>query len=377
MSAIEPYDARAGRLGCACPEDTERALRRLPGQWQLAGGFALVVLAQALTIGVLPLAGAMIASNERWATLPLAVFLLGAACASVPATFLLDAFGRRAGFALGASLGVAGGLIAAYAITVRAFPVLLVGCAWLGAAQGFGMFYRHAAAFGAGAGSRSSVVARLLGAGALAGLIGPIGAGAAEALFVPYTFVGTLLLAAIAQLGALTFAVMLPEARFSHAGDTVEAMSAATPRPALAWRELTMPTLLAGAAWMAMTSAMASAPLALAGCGIALPLISGFVAWHVVAMYAPALVGGALADRLGAQPLAWLGLLLAVSAAIATRLVPDAASIGVAFLIVGAGWSLATLGATLRLHERGTPSRGQLALHDVSLLAAALIGALI
>lgn len=377
MSAIEPYDARAGRPGCACPEDTDRALRRLPGQWQLAGGFALVVLAQALTIGVLPLAGAMIASDERLATLPLAVFLLGAACASVPATFLLDAFGRRAGFALGASLGVAGGLIAAYAITVRAFPVLLVGCAWLGAAQGFGMFYRHAAAFGAGAGSRSSAVARLLGAGALAGLIGPLGAGAAEALFVPYTFVGTLLLAAIAQLGALTFAVMLPEARFSHAGDTVEAMSAATPRPALPWRELTMSTLLAGAAWMAMTSAMASAPLALAGCGIALPLISGFVAWHVVAMYAPALVGGALADRLGAQSLAWLGLVLTVGAAVATRLAPDAASIGAAFLIVGAGWSLATLGATLRLHERGTPSRGQLALHDVSLLAAALIGALI
>ena len=377
MSAIDPYDARVGRLGCACPEDTERALRRLPGQWQLAGGFALVVLAQALTIGVLPLAGAMIASDERWAALPLAVFLLGAACASVPATFLLDAFGRRAGFALGASLGVAGGLIAAYAITVRAFPVLLVGCAWLGAAQGFGMFYRHAAAFGAGVGNKVSAVARLLGAGALAGLIGPLGAGAVEALFVPYTFVGTLLLAAVAQLGALTFAVMLPEARFSHAGDTVEAMSAAVSAAALQWRELTLPTLLAGAAWMAMTSAMASAPLALAGCGIALPLISGFVALHVVAMYAPALVGGALADRLGAQLLAWLGLVLAVGAAVATRLAPDAASIGVAFLIVGAGWSLATLGATLRLHERGTPSRGQLAVHDVSLLAAALIGALI
>jgi len=128
---------------------------------------------------------------------------------------------------------------------------------------------------------------------------------------------------------------------------------------------------------MAMTSAMASAPLALAGCGIALPLISGFVAWHVVAMYAPALVGGALAAKCGAQWLAAFGLLLALSAAVVTRLAPDAASIGAAFLIVGAGWSLATLGATLRLHERGTPSRGQLAVHDVSLLAAALIGAMI
>ena len=42
--------------------------------------------------------------------------LLGAATATFPASFLLDAFGRRAALALGASLGIAGGLIMAWAL---------------------------------------------------------------------------------------------------------------------------------------------------------------------------------------------------------------------------------------------------------------------
>lgn len=383
MSASEYFDAeaeaaRAGRLGCACPEDAPRALRRSLGIGRLAGGFALVVLAQALTLGALPLAGAMLAPRPELSTLPLGALLLGAALASLPASFLLDTFGRRAAFALGASLGVAGGLMAAYAMALGAFSMLVLGAAWLGAAQGFGMFYRHAAAFGAATGARAGLVARLIGAGALAGLAGPLLAGAAEAAFAPYTFAGTLLLAALAQLGALAFAVLLPEARFSHADLTVEAMSAPLERPApLAWRALVAPTLIGALAWGAMTSAMAGAPLSLAGCGVGVPLISGIVAWHVVAMYAPALAGGVLVRRIGATPLALLALALCLGAAVAVTQASDAVMISGAFLTVGAGWALASLATTLMLHGTGTPNRLQLAAHDGLLLAAALLGVLI
>lgn len=366
-------EARSGRLACACPEDSARLLRRVPGDGRLAAGFALVVLAQALTIGVLPLAGAMLADDARLAALPLAVFMLGAAVASVPASFLLDSFGRRVGFALGASLGVAGGVLAAHAIYVLSFRELLIGCAWLGAAQGFGMFYRHAAAFGAGVGLRASAVARLLGAGVLAGLVGPMIAGSAEALFVPYVFVGTLAAAALAQLGVLVFAVLLPEARYAHAGDLIDE----APRAPLAWRPLVLPTVISGLAWAAMTSAMAGAPLAFAACGISTPAITGFVAWHVVAMYAPALAGGRLAERFGAGPLAAFGLALALGGAVAVHLAGEADIIATAFLLVGAGWSLATLGATLRLHESGEASRAQLAAHDGLILVCALAGTLL
>ncbi|QFR34325.1 MFS transporter [Ancylobacter sp. TS-1] len=376
--------ARAGRLGCACPEDAGRPLRRSLGAGRLACGFALVVLAQALTLGVLPLAGAMLAPAESLAYLPmahvpLAAFLLGAALASLPASFLLDSFGRRAGFALGASLGVAGGLLAAYGLILAQFPLLVVGALWLGAAQGFGLFYRHAAAFGAGAApdGQGRAVARLIGAGALAGLAGPLLAGVAEEAFAPYTFAGTLILAALAQLGVLAFAVVLPEARASHAAFTVEAKDATAPVARLPWRAVVAPTLLAALAWGAMTATMAGAPLSLAGCGVGVPTISGVVAWHVVAMYAPALAAGALAARLGAGTMALAALLLCLGAAVAASLSADAVAISAAFLAVGAGWSLATAGTTLMLHGQGAPSRLQLGVHDGALLVAALAGVLV
>ncbi|MCB4770600.1 hypothetical protein LGR54_18480 [Ancylobacter sp. Lp-2] len=350
-----------------------RPLRRAPGEARLAVGFALVVLAQALTIGVLPLAGAMLAPDPRLAALPLAALLLGAAAASVPASFLLDAFGRRAGFALGAGLGVAGGLIGAHGLYTASFRELVIGCAWLGAAQGFGMFYRHAAAFGAGAGGRSAAVGKLMGAGVLAGLIGPALAGWAEGLFTPFAFVGTLLAAALAQLGVLLFAVLLPEARVSHAVDPVEAVR----RPVAGWRAWGPPTLIAALAWAAMSAAMSGVPLGLVACGVAGPAVTGFVAWHVVAMYAPALAGGVLAERFGAFRVAVAGLALAVAGLAATRLTGDVGGLALAFLGVGAGWSLATFGTTLALHAQGPSSRARLALHDGAILLAALAGVLL
>lgn len=368
-----PDAARAGRLACACPEDEARVLRRAPGEGTLLGGFALVVLAQALTLGALPLAGALLAARPMQAAWPMTAFLIGAALASLPASFLLDAFGRRAGFALGAALGVAGGLLAAYGLVVRALPLLLIGALWLGAAQGFGLFYRHAAAFGVGAVGRGGAIGRLVAAGALAGLIGPLAAGAAEAAFAPYTLVGTLTLATLAQLGALAFAVALPEARFSHAD--VEAEVAA-PVP-LAWPALVLPTLIGALAWAAMTAAMVGAPLALAECGVAVAGITGVVAWHVVAMYAPALIGGALVNRVGAIPLAIAGAVLAVIAAVLARYAGEAVLIGGAFLAVGTGWSLALVGATAMVHLAGAPTRLQLGLHDALLFAAALMGAVL
>lgn len=366
-------EIRAGRLGCACPEDAARLLRRVPGEARLAAGFALVVLAQALTIGVLPLAGAMLADDPRLAALPLAALICGAAAASVPAAFLLGSFGRRAGFALGASLGVAGGLIGAHGIHAASFRELVVGCVWLGAAQGFGMFYRHAAAFGAGAGMRGAAVGRLLAAGALAGLISPVLAGAVEALFVPFIFVGTLLAATLAQLGVLLFAVSLPAARFAHADDGVGAGQ----HKALGWQAIAGPTLIAALAWGAMSAGMSSAPLGLIACGVGAPAVTGFVAWHVVAMYAPALVGGRLAEHIGAGRLALAGLALAFGSLAAVRLAEGAGGLALAFMGVGAGWSLTSLGATLVLHARGRATRAQLAVHDGVILLGALAGVLL
>src|SRR5690606_30560982 len=127
------------------------------------------VTAQALILGILPLAGWQTAPSHLPAGLALAAMLAGAVVSTFPAALLLDRFGRRAAFALGASIGIAGGLVIAFAILNRHFPLLILGAFWFGLAQGFGAFYRHAAA-----GRTAGAPALVLAAGALAGVGAPL-----------------------------------------------------------------------------------------------------------------------------------------------------------------------------------------------------------
>jgi hypothetical protein len=89
--------ARAGRLACFCPPgapspgaDLAASLdeaRWSPGVATLAAGFALSVLSQSLALGVLPLAGRLLAPAPILMAAPYIAMLLGAATATFPASF--------------------------------------------------------------------------------------------------------------------------------------------------------------------------------------------------------------------------------------------------------------------------------------------------
>jgi len=361
--------SRAGQLACLCGEYFGPADRpwKQPGTASLAFGFALAVLAQALVAGVLPLAGQQVAPRPDWAGLPFAAMLLGAVAATVPASHLLDRFGRRAAFALGASLGLAGGLITAFALVERDFVLLCLGAFWLGIAQGFGLFYRHAAALSPGA--KPSAAAAVLGAGVLAGFAGPLVANTAEALTQPFFLVGSTLAAAAVQLAALALAVTIPEppVTLPLAGD----------RPPAARAGFAVPTAIAAGAWFLMTGGMAAAPLAMAGCGIGLGGISGAVALHLVVMYAPGLVVGRLVAAAGAVPVALSGLAMAGAGGLLLTQAGALAGFSLALALVGGGWGFAVSAATIRLHEAGAVRPSWLAAHDGICLLAALSAALL
>ncbi|GGF81038.1 MFS transporter [Azorhizobium oxalatiphilum] len=367
MSRLAPAGApRAGMLACICdpefdvPANDNRWTR--PRPWPLALGFAFGVLAQTLASGILPLAGAQLAPRPDLATLPFAALMLGAALASFPASFLGDAFGRRTGFALGASLGIAGGAILAFGILQRQFAFACLGALWLGMAQGFSFFYRHEAA--ASAGRPAAAAAGVMAGGLFAAVAGPSLAGLAETFFAPAFLVGSAVLAALAHTASLAVAVRLaPDARpWTQTGD-------AGPLTAILG-----PTLVAMLAWGGMSLVMAGAPLALMDCGIGEGALFGFIALHVAAMYGPAAPLALLGRRLPARLMAFGGLAL-VLAAIPLQFSTDPRFLAAALMLVGAGWSIATIGATGWLHQTARPGRLALALHDGALFSAAIVGA--
>ena len=353
---------RAGRLDCVCATPLEGAADNA-GTGRLAAAFAFSVLSQVLTLSVLPLAGLSMSPGTLSSMLPYAAYYAGAAIASFPAAILLDAIGRRAAFSLGASLGAAGGLVLAWSLINWHFAGLVLGAFWLGTASGFSLFYRHAAV-PLGGSQRSLLL--VVGAASLAALVAPTLTRTAEALSVPHTFVGIAVAASLAHVAALLVTATLP---FRPVRSAAPALPARTTAPVL-W-----PTLIGAVAWFAMTSLMGATPLAMLGCGLE-EGVSGAVAWHVLAMYAPSLALALSPRPIAPGALCTAGLALLVASAAALAIAGTIAGFSAATILLGVGWSLAMLGTTLLIHRDGPPPRWVLGLHDGALLAAALAGAL-
>ncbi len=72
-------------------------------------------------VAVTGLAGFALADNKSFATAPLTCYVLGSAITTIPASLLMAAVGRRAGFQAGTALGMLGGLICGLAIWLSSF----------------------------------------------------------------------------------------------------------------------------------------------------------------------------------------------------------------------------------------------------------------
>jgi MFS family permease len=358
---LDPAAARAGGLACVCGPEGEA--ESVPGQvWRLAAAFGLAIFAQAMALTALSVAGGYIAPRASLVALPFAAYFAGAAAASVPASLLLDQFGRRAAFAIGASLGVAGGALAAYAVLTRQFPGLCVGAFWLGAAQGFALFYRHAAANFSARGSRLAIA--VLSGGAFGALLAPIAVETSQAVLGPLVTAAMPALAAAANLLALPLVLALPH-RFAEAAPL---------RPSAgADRRYFLALTLGALGWFTMTRAMAQAPLMLMDCGFGVSSVVGAEGAHLVAMYAPLAMASLRPALVPTQAALLVGLLFASLSLAGTH--TSAASVFSLLTAAAFGWSLLQVGVVRLLHDRGRRSAISLGVFDAIVLISALAGA--
>jgi MFS family permease len=358
---------RAGQLECICePAALGDAIVDRRGTALLAAGFAFSVLAQVLTLSILPLAGLSLAPSQGLASLPYAAFYGGAALASLPASLLLDSFGRRAAFSLGGSLGAAGGLVLVWALVTMHFGALVLGAFWLGIAGGFSLFYRHAALPVGGRGAGTLLI--VFGAATLASLFAPTLAGLAESLSSSRMFAGTAAAAALAHVASLGATAALPYQRRREQETSATGLTG--------WRTLLLPSFIGATGWFGMTALMGATPIAVIGCAPTEAVV-GTVAWHVMAMYAPSLALAFLPQAARPVPLSATGCLLLASGTAAFFLSTTAGGFSISAALVGAGWSLIMLGTTLWVHRSGHVSRWLLGLHDGTLLTGAILGALV
>ena len=95
--------------------------------WLLAGCQALMNSGNSLLIATSALVGFKLAADKSLATLPLALQFFTSMLTTVPASFLMKAIGRRAGFQVGALFGLAGAGFATWGIVAGNFIYFLAG----------------------------------------------------------------------------------------------------------------------------------------------------------------------------------------------------------------------------------------------------------
>jgi predicted MFS family arabinose efflux permease len=92
------------------------------------------------------LVGYELAQTKSLATLGATTYVIGSALATMPLSLWMARAGRRAGFMAGALVNVAGSCLAAFALSIRSFPLFCVATGIIGVYNAVGLQYRFAAA---------------------------------------------------------------------------------------------------------------------------------------------------------------------------------------------------------------------------------------
>ena len=296
--------------------------------------------------------GGVLAPDKSLATLPIAMMVIGTAITSLPAAILMRYFGRHAGFLIGATLGLGGSLLCAFALQQQSFALFVIGHFLLGSYQGFANYYRFAAVEATAASHASRAISWVIAGGVVAAFLGPQLGQWGRDWIDGNLFVGSYIAQAMLSLGALA---LLSQVKLKP----VEIPRFEVPRPL---REIfAQPTLQAsilGAAigYSVMIMVMTATPLAILGCGLQSASVTPVIQWHVVGMFAPSFFTGSLIKRYGAPRIMQIGFALLLGHVSITLLGFDFLHFLSALILLGVGWNFAFIGGTSLLTQTYRPS---------------------
>jgi MFS family permease len=345
------------------PSDLPGLRRRM-----LATLFAISALGStgyiaAITVGTL--VAAEISGSAAFGGLPTTTATLGTAAAASLIALAMLRIGRRAGMLTGLIVGVVGGLVVLAAVLTASIPVLLIGSAMAGFANGVGQLGRYIAADLVPAERRASAIGIVVWGATIGAVIGPnlvgpagavavglglpelAGAYGATALFIGLAFaIGAIFLRpepyALAHSSAL---VARPEGEVAPSARTVLG------RPAVL---VALVTLVVSQVVMVLIMTMT--PLHLVDHGHGLQTVGFVLSAHTFGMFALSPISGWLTDRFGSPAVILAGLAtLAASAVLSAAAPPDGGFLlTLALFLLGYGWNLCFVAGSAML-TRGLP----------------------
>lgn len=344
---------------------------------------ALLFVAQALfqtgsvlAVTVAALVGALLAPDRTLATLSVTATIIATAATMIPAALFMQRRGRKAGFLLGAGLGVLGGLLSAAALQFSNFALFIVGSLCAGGYQAFAQYYRFAAADVARPEYKSRAISWVIAGGIVAAIAGPnlarltrdVGAVPFLASYLVFFALSVIALLVISRL-------TLP----AQSDDPLVDEHPARPLRTIVRQPVFLTALTGSAVGSAvMVMVMTATPLAMEMHHHTLDDSALVIQGHVLGMFIPSFFTGGLIRRLGVlRVMAGGVILLAVHVAISLA--------GTTFLhflseliLLGVGWNFLFIGGTTLLTEAYRPAERAKtqALHDFCVHGLGSLGSL-
>ncbi|MBW4464524.1 MAG: MFS transporter [Pegethrix bostrychoides GSE-TBD4-15B] len=324
---------------------------------------ALLVLCQAISMTsitmlftVAALIGAALSSDKSLATLPVALLQVAVMLTTIPASLIMQRWGRRAGFGLGTVVGMVGAGLAVVAVLMQSFSLFCLATVLFGIFNGFAGFYRFAAADAATDSFRPQAISLVVAGGVVAAVLGPSTASwAKDWLSVP--FAGSLL--PIVGLQALTLVVLqsldlLPmtiASGKSGAGESSRPLGIILRQPLFG-----VAAISSMVGYSVMVLLMTATPLAMTAVPHPFSQAAFVIQWHVLGMFAPSFVTGSLIQRFGVLNIILGGIGLNLLAIGINLNGTSVQNFLVALTLLGIGWNWMFVGATTLLTQAYLPS---------------------
>jgi MFS family permease len=318
----------------------------------LAACQALLFTNNSILIAVNGLAGYALAADKSLATLPVTSWIVGGALTTFFASLLMKRVGRRAGFTVGACIGILGAGICSAALALGSFWFFCFGTVVFGAYNAFGQYYRFAAADAATHDFRPRAISYVLAGGLVGGIIGPT-----TSRFTVGLLPTTYLAAYLSLIGFLL--LVLVALRFLEIPEPTPTESAERGRPLaelVAQPAFIVAVLAAAFGYGVMNLLMTATPLAMGVCGHPYSAAATVISSHVVGMFAPSFVTGDLIRRFGVLNVMLWGVVLSLLCIGIALAGVEVANFWWSLVLLGVGWNFVFISATALLTETYHPA---------------------
>jgi MFS family permease len=300
------------------------------------------------------LIGSQLAPTPALATLPVALMTVGVATFTIPAALIMRKIGRRAGFSGAAFLTSGAALLALLAVSQGNFVLFCLSALLVGANGAFGQQYRFAAIESVNAADAGKAVSFVLIGGIVAGYLGPEIARRTRDWLGSVEYSGTFLVLALMYICLALLLLLLKDIKPPAVTDqsSERGFRQAFTQP------IYLVAVLSGAvAYGVMTLIMTATPIHLhLSHNYSFDQTAVIIQSHIIAMFLPSLFTGFILSRFGVLRVMAAGVVVMTACVFLAMAGYNFSHFWGALVLLGLGWNLLFVGATVLLTHSYRPS---------------------